>query len=210
MKKDHIECEKFILYKYNKMEKNMAKRAPVDYRRIIQDHFNYTDAQMHGMDVHHINGNRNNNDPSNLILLTPEEHAKIHKNDFVKWSRKGSKLGNEAFIKRLREHGPTEKELAHRNRMVEIRKKGLHRVPHSEETKKIISDKKKHQFQDKTKHPMWGNTTYEVESPSGEKFIVSGGWKDWCNQRNLNSSNLRSVALGKRKNHKGWKAKVVK
>jgi len=188
----------------------MSKKAPVDYRKIFQEHHNYTDIQMQGMDVHHIDENRNNNDISNLILLTPEDHAKIHKNDFVKWSRKGSKLGNEAFIKRLKEQGPTEKEIAHQIKMAEIRKKGLHRVPHSEETKKTISDKKKKHFQDKTNHPMWGNTTYEVESPLGEKFIVSGGWKDWCNQKNLNSSNLRCVALGKRKEHKGWKAKIIK
>ena len=121
----------------------MAKKINVDYRKICQEHNGYNDEQMIGMDVHHIDKNRNNNHPTNLTLLTPEEHAKIHKNDFILWSRKGSKLGNEAFIKRLKEQGPTEKEIAHQKRMVEIRKKGLHRVPHSEETKKTISENKK-------------------------------------------------------------------
>ena len=31
--------------------------------------------------VHHIDGNKRNNHISNLMVLTPEEHAKIHKKD---------------------------------------------------------------------------------------------------------------------------------
>jgi hypothetical protein len=157
----------------------MAKKVNVDYRKICQEHHGLTDEQMRGMDVHHIDGDRNNNHPSNLKLLSPKEHALIHKNDFVLWARKGSKLGNEAFIKRLREIGPTEKELAHRKKLSEISKKGLHNVPHKEATKKIISEQKKKLFQDKTKHPLWGKTKYKVISPTGEQFIIEGGWKDW-------------------------------
>ena len=191
------------------MEKNMAKKVNIDYRKLFQEHYGYTNEQMIGMDVHHVDGNRDNNDPSNLILLTPEEHAKIHKNDFVKWARKGSNLGNQAFIKRLKEKGPTEKEIAHRKKMAELRKKGLHRVPHSIDTKNRISEKKKKQFEIKSNHPMWGKTTYEVESPNGEKYKITGGWKEWCLSKGLNPSNLRCVALGQRKEHKGWKAKII-
>ena len=56
---------------------------------------------------------------------------------------------------------------------------------------------------------MWGKTTYEVTSPSGEKHTITGGWKKWCEDRLLNPSNLRLVALGKRKDHKGWKAIIL-
>ena len=103
----------------------MAKKVNVDYRKICQEYYGYSNEEMLGKDVHHIDGNRENNHPSNLQLLTPEEHSKIHENDFVKWSRKGSKLGNEAFIKRLKEEGPTEKEIAHRKKMAILRKSGL-------------------------------------------------------------------------------------
>ena len=189
----------------------MAKKVNVDYRKICQKHYDYSAEQMIGMDVHHIDGNRNNNDPLNLQLLTPEEHAKIHKNDFVKWSRKGSKLGNEAFIKRLKEKGPTEKELAHRKKMDVLRKKGLHRTPHSIESKKLISEKKKewYKINGPSNHPLWGKTTYEVTSPEGEKFLISGGWKQWCFDKGLNPSNLLKVAKGERKHCKGWKASIV-
>ena len=187
----------------------MAKKVSVDYRKICKEHYGYSNQDMKGKDVHHIDGNRDNNHPSNLMLLTPEEHAKLHKHDFVKWARKGAKLGNESFIKRLKEKGPTEKELAHREKMAILRKKGLHRIPHSEETKKLISENKKELLKDKTKHPLWGKTTYEVISPDGEKFIVSGGWKQWCFEKGLNPSNMIKVAKGERKHCKGWKAKIL-
>ena len=187
----------------------MSKKINVDYRKICREHYGYTKKEMIGMDVHHIDGDRTNNHPSNLKLISMEEHAKLHENDFINWSRKGSKLGNEAFKKRLKEFGPTEKELAHRKKMAILRQQGLHRVPHTEETKKNIGIKKKELLKDKTKHPMWGKTTYELTSPDGQIHIVSGGWKDWCFERGLNPSNLAKVAKGERKHCMGWKAKII-
>lgn len=178
----------------------------VNYRKICQNFYGYTNEQMREMDVHHRDGNRNNNNPENLLLVSPEEHAKLHEHEFILWAREGSRLGTAAFKKRLMEKGPTEKELQYREKRIAICKAGLHRTPHTEESKRIISEKKKLHLANKENHPRWGNTTYKVVSPTGEEYIVSGGWGEWCLERGLNGSNLRNVALGKRKQHKGWTA----
>ena len=36
-----------------------------------------------GMHIHHIDSNRSNNDPANLMALTPSEHAKIHNSSSI-------------------------------------------------------------------------------------------------------------------------------
>lgn len=178
----------------------------VNYRKICQEYYGYSDEEMKGMDVHHIDGNHSNNSPENLMLISPQEHAKIHESEFVIWAREGGKLGNESLRKRLREVGQTPKELEYKKVRLERCKAGLHTTPHTEETKKVISEKKKKHLENKANHPMWGRTKYRVSSPSGESFVISEGWKDWCKENGLSASNMRSVALGIRKHHKGWKA----
>lgn len=181
----------------------------MNYRKICQEYYGYTNEEMIGMDVHHIDGNHNNNDPLNLLLISPEEHSKIHEKNFILWARKGAKLGNEKFIERLRTKGQTEKELSYKKIRIKNCKKGLHNKCHSEKTKKIISENKKQFLKNKENHPMWGKTSYKVISPENKIYIIDKGWKDWCISNSLNPSNMRLVALGKRKHHKGWKAEII-
>lgn len=56
----------------------MRKR---DYRKIYEDHFGEIpkDSLGRSYDIHHIDGDYNNNDISNLIAVSIEEHYKIHK-----------------------------------------------------------------------------------------------------------------------------------
>lgn len=110
------------------------------------------------------------------------------------------------YRKRIRSGNLTEKEIRYKKIRIERCKKGIHNVSHSSETKKKISDNKKILFEDKTNHPMWGNTKYRIVDPLGKEFIISGGWTQFCENNKLNASNLREVALGKRNHHKGWKA----
>jgi hypothetical protein len=190
------------------MEDHMSKKT-VNYRKICQEYYGYTKDQMKGMHVHHIDGNRNNNTPENLKLLTPEEHKLIHESEFIVWAHKGAILANEAFRKRLKEKGQTEKELEYREVRIAKCKEGLHRVPHKQHTKDVISQKKKQHLSNKSNHPLWGYTTYVVTDPNGNEYTVSEGWKDWCISRDLSSSNLRAVALGKRNHCRGWKARIL-
>lgn len=187
----------------------MSKPTNVNYRKVCQEYYCHSDEEMKNMDVHHKDGDRNNNSPHNLILMTPEEHRDIHNDDFVLWARKGSIAGNAAFMKRLKEVGPTDKELAYRERLKTLLKeKPLHTTPHSEETKRHISEQKREWLKNKKNHPMYGRTTYKVTDPEGTVYIVSDGWKEWCENKNLVASNLRKVALGQRSHHKKWKAEI--
>ena len=55
------------------------------HRETLRRYLKLTKEQMKGYDVHHIDGNKDNNDISNLQLLNKTEHKKIH-SDSSKWS----------------------------------------------------------------------------------------------------------------------------
>jgi hypothetical protein len=48
-----------------------------NYRKLYEQHYECTLLQ--GIDIHHIDGNHDNNHPSNLKAVTLEEHYSIHK-----------------------------------------------------------------------------------------------------------------------------------
>lgn len=47
----------------------------VNYRKIYEQHHG---PIPDGYQIHHIDCNHENNDPSNLVAVTPEEHARLH------------------------------------------------------------------------------------------------------------------------------------
>lgn len=47
-----------------------------DYKKLYAEHFGITWEE--GFEIHHIDGNRGNNDISNLILLPGELHRQLH------------------------------------------------------------------------------------------------------------------------------------
>lgn len=51
-------------------------RTKVNYRKIWEDA--YKACILSGLHVHHKDGNSHNNEPDNLILVTPEEHDELH------------------------------------------------------------------------------------------------------------------------------------
>lgn len=59
----------------------MAKRTHHEYyRRIYRNHHGSIPKESNGRsyEIHHVDGNHENNDPSNLIAITIQEHYDIH------------------------------------------------------------------------------------------------------------------------------------
>jgi HNH endonuclease len=58
----------------------MSIYTPTNYRLIYEQTYGPIPVDSEGKtyDIHHLDGNRENNDPSNLIALSVEEHYKIH------------------------------------------------------------------------------------------------------------------------------------
>lgn len=65
-------------YWVNTDTKNHNGRITYLHREKLRLHLGLTEEQMKGYDVHHIDGNKDNNDISNLKLITKEEHREIH------------------------------------------------------------------------------------------------------------------------------------
>lgn len=54
----------------------MTKKTKINYRKIWEEYNNQKIPK--GYHIHHIDGNRENNDPENLQCVSPEEHFMIH------------------------------------------------------------------------------------------------------------------------------------
>jgi hypothetical protein len=52
----------------------------INYRKIYEQHYGSIPQEPNGRsyDIHHIDGDHNNNDPSNLKAITVQEHYNIH------------------------------------------------------------------------------------------------------------------------------------
>jgi len=71
------------------------------YRKIYKEHYGEIPEGYH---IHHVDFNPLNNDPSNLTALTPEEHAKVHNHEGVKWCIEAGKMGGKATYGKMSEH----------------------------------------------------------------------------------------------------------
>ena len=58
----------------------MTIYSPIGHRKIYEQHFGPIpkDANGRSYEIHHIDGNHHNNDPSNLQCVTIQEHYDIH------------------------------------------------------------------------------------------------------------------------------------
>lgn len=115
------------------------------YRKIWQNHHNQSIPK--GWHIHHIDDNRENNHPDNLMCVSPHVHWCIHflQGDVVALSGKFIQGASEAGRKGGSKNKGKKRTLKHRE---EIRKRMAKNNPfagktHTEETKKRISEKNK-------------------------------------------------------------------
>lgn len=72
-----------------------AEVKPDTYRKLHGKHIHRVIAEqmigrplVKGEIVHHIDGNKHNNDPSNLQVMTQSEHMKLHRAEMMKARKK--------------------------------------------------------------------------------------------------------------------------
>ena len=148
-------------------------------------------------------------DPSNLIVLTIEEHAQAH-------------------LDLYNEHGYTQDLVAHRMLLGQINKaeaiKLLQKAPKSLSWKKQMSKRVTGEG-----NPMFGRTMsdehkkamskrkmgnqspakhYIVTDPEGNTHEAYNLAK-FCRENNLNQGNMVKVSKGKYKQHKGWRCQSL-
>ena len=72
------EIAKFKVERQNNKHCPIVLKTPaIDYGLSIED-FKKIRAEINRFDVHHINGDKENNDPSNLMLLSKSNHHHLH------------------------------------------------------------------------------------------------------------------------------------
>lgn len=70
------------------------------YRKIYEKCYGKIPQGYH---IHHIDFNPYNNDPTNLLAVSPEEHAKIHDHEGVKWCTEAGKIGGKVAYESMNE-----------------------------------------------------------------------------------------------------------
>jgi hypothetical protein len=162
------------IYKKRTRSKIYRKVYELNYGKIPKD----SDGRTY--EIHHIDGNSNNNDPSNLVALSIEDHMKTHyeQGDF-----------GAAFVIAKRMGMPSEE-------ISEISKKSV-RKQIEDGTHNFQKTGKDHHSYDHTLHKFENVHTGEVvEMTRGEfkdKFLM------------ISSGTLSSLILGRKRTYNGWK-----
>lgn len=84
-----------------------------------------------------------------------------------------------------------------------------HPMKNPEISKKVGKARSEYYKNNPDKNPRYGMTTYQLIDNEGNTYVINKGFSNWCKEKMLNHSNIRSVALGKLKQHKGWTARII-
>jgi len=158
----------------------MPNITKVNYRQIWTDHYGPIPKDENGItyDIHHIDGNRSNNDISNLIAVPLKEHYLIH------YSKKE---WNAAHLISQRLNLTPEERLDINNKLSlsKIGKplseyhKQMMRKPKSEKTKMKMKKPKSEDHKESIRLASIGKEYKDIECPYCKKYISSNNAKRW-------------------------------
>ena len=164
----------------------MKKRSKY-YRQIWEKH---NDACiLPGMHVHHIDGNRTNDDPNNLMVCTPEEHAELHR-------QMGDKILSTGFILKAN-NGLGKPRSEEVKQKISNSKKGIATMTHTDDSRLKISKK-------------LGSKKFNVYKKKTGEYV--GTWTNiskCARDLNLNRGNLSGCVSGRAKSISGYITKYV-
>jgi hypothetical protein len=159
---------------------SIYKRIHINYRHIFIKHHGPIpiDSDGRSYDIHHIDGNHQNNDPSNLRAVSLQEHYNIH---FL--------LGQY----------PACQMIAHRMNLSKSEMSTLASLANQQRV-----DDGTHHFLSKGKeHPSYDHTVHTFKHKTSGN-IVSATQYEMVKNFSVHQSNLIEVISGKRKSVNGW------
>jgi len=171
----------------------------IDYRKKWENHYGPIPIDKNGItyDIHHIDGNRNNNDITNLKAVSLEEHCKMHLEQgdllsaylvakrmgkyFIGWNHKEetkNKMSKAKTGKKLSEE--TKKKISKANTGKKLSEETRKRISEakkgrklSEDHKQKLSDAKRSKYKRGNQHGLFGKTRPDHSAKlKGRKGIV--------------------------------------
>lgn len=159
---------------------SIYKRIHINYRHIFIKNYGPIPIDSDGRpyDIHHIDGNHQNNDPTNLQAVTLQEHYNIH-----------FSLGQYNACQMI----------AHR---MNLSKHEISQIAVLANQKRV-ADGSHHLLNRGKKHPSYDHSLYTFKNKlSGD--IVSATQYEMVEKFGIHQSNLIQVISGKRKSVNGW------
>ena len=202
-----------------------SKRNCKLYRKIYENHYGPIPIDEYGRTyhIHHIDGNHSNNDISNLMAISIQEHFNIHylqkdwgacfliSKSMTIPSEKISEIARHIANNRVNNGTHNFLTRSDGSSLSSDRVKyGTHHLLKRNDGTSITSDRSKngtHPFLNKNKtdsHPLYDHTIYKFENLKTKEICITTQ-HNLRKTHNLNSGNLSEMINGHRKSCGGWR-----
>jgi len=164
----------------NIYDANISSKRKNNYRRIYEQHHGPIpkDESGRSYEIHHIDGDHENNDILNLKLVTIEEHYKIHYSQ-------GDYMAAWAILCRMNETG----DLGRLSSMAQ---------------KKRVMDGTHHLLKKGVEHPSYKHEMYTFQNKTTNEIVESTMY-DFQKAYNLDGSHLSLLISGRCRTIQGWR-----